>query len=174
MMTDSMPTRTAAPLRPLVASLALAVLVLGGACRSSGVLEGETERRRGTFDMVRPAVAFEMIRDYPHMPVLDLRTPYEFAGPVGHIRGARNVPLEELPHRLDELAPLENRTFLVYCRHDDCGRRGLEILREAGFDQAVLMDGGIDYWVLRGYGTVTGPPPPVHFPEEDSKDVVVD
>lgn len=152
---------------------ALAVLLLGGACRSSSVLDKEREPRN-TFAMVRPAVAFEMIRDYPGMPLLDLRSPYEFSGPVGHVRGAKNVPLEELEVRLEELSGLKDRTFLIYCGHDDCGLEGLKILREAGFEEAILMDGGIDYWVLKGYGTVTGPPPPVYFPEEDSEEVVVD
>jgi rhodanese-related sulfurtransferase len=124
--------------------------------------------------MVRPPVAFEMLRDNPRMPALDLRTPGEFAGPIGHVRRSINVPLEELPFRLKELSGLKERTFLVYCRHDDCGLRGLKILLEAGFDEAVLMDGGIDRWVMAGFGTVTGPPPPMYFPEEDSEEVVVD
>ena len=169
----SLRARSTSGHRLVAAGAALALLLLGGACRSSGVLDEEREPR-GTFAMVRPAVAFEMLRDYPNMPVLDLRTPYEFSGPVGHVRGARNVPLAELEVRLEELSGLKDRTFLIYCGHDECGRRGLEVLREAGFEEVILMDGGIDHWVLRGYGTVTGPPPPVYFPEEDSEEVVVD
>jgi rhodanese-related sulfurtransferase len=115
-----------------------------------------------------------MLRDNPRMPVVDLRTPDEFAGPVGHVRRAINVPLAELPFRLKELSGLKKRTFLVYCGHDDCGLRGLKVLRDAGFEEAVLMDGGIDHWVMAGFGTVTGPPPPMYFPEEDSEEVVVD
>jgi len=160
------------PSRVLVSILVLALTGLAcvlGACRSSSL-----EEPTRPFDMVRPPVAFEMLRDNPRLPVLDLRTRYEFSGPVGHIRGARNVPLDELPLRLSELAGLKPRTFLVYCGHDDCGLRGLKILREAGFDEAVLMDGGIDRWVNAGFGTVVGPPPPMYFPEEDSEEVVVD
>jgi len=145
------------------------VLVACASCRSSS-LEEPTRR----FDMVRPPVAFEMLRDNPRLPVLDLRTRYEFSGPTGHIRGARNVPLDELQLRLSELSRLRPRTFLVYCGHDDCGLRGLEILRKAGFDEAVLMDGGLDGWVSAGFGTVVGPPPPIYFPDEDSEEVVVD
>lgn len=157
------------------AVLALAMLVLGlsaGACRSAAPKEGADEP--AAFDMVRPPIAFELLRDNPYLPVLDLRTPGEFAGPVGHLRGARNVPLEELPFRLRELSGLKGRTFLVYCGHDDCGDKGLRILREAGFEESILMDGGIDGWVLCGFGTVSGPAPPMFFPEEDSEEVVVD
>lgn len=35
--------------------------------------------------------------------VLDVRTAAEFHGPQGHIRGALNLPLEQLPERLAEL-----------------------------------------------------------------------
>ncbi len=149
--------------------VALALACLLGACRSSA--DGKPTH---PFDMVQPPVAFEMLRDNPRLPVLDLRTRYEFSGPAGHIRGARNVPLDELPLRLSDLAGLKARTFLIYCGHDDCGLRALEILRKAGFDEAVLMDGGLDRWVAGGFGTVVGPPPPMYFPEEDSEEVVVD
>lgn len=155
-----------------VAVLAGALVLVAGGCRSAG--SGGDPSEPAAFDMVRPPIAFELLRDNPYLPVLDLRTPAEFAGPAGHLRGARNVPLEELPFRLRELAGLRKRTFLVYCGHDDCGVKGLRILREAGFEESILMDGGIDGWVLAGFGTVTGPPPPMFFPEEDSEEVVVD
>jgi|GEM_PF-1554996 len=156
----------------VLAVAVLALAALAGACRS--VAPEESADEPAAFDMVRPPIAFELLRDNPYLPVLDLRTPAEFGGPVGHLRGARNVPLEELPFRLKELAGLKGRTFLVYCGHDDCGDKGLRIFREAGFDESILMDGGIDQWVLGGFGTVTGPAPPMFFPEEDSEEVVVD
>jgi rhodanese-related sulfurtransferase len=152
--------------------IALGVITLAGACRSAG--SKKAEDGPAAFDMVRPPIAFELLRDNPYLPVLDLRSRGEFAGPAGHLRGARNVPLDELPFRLKELSGLRQRTFLVYCGHDDCGVKGLRILREAGFEESLLMDGGIDGWIMAGFGTVTGPPPPMFFPEEDSEEVVVD
>ena len=156
--------------RALVALVAAAALLAAAGCRS-GRDGGKRER---PFSLVRPGVAFEMLRDTPRIPVLDLRTRFEFTGPIGHVKGARNVPLDELPESLDALAPLKDRTFLVYCGHGECGGAGLEVLLAAGFRQAVLMDGGIDAWVTEGYGTVTGPPPPMSFPEEDSEAIAVD
>lgn len=171
-MTGGRCVETMLPRRSLCSLLGLLCLLVAAGCRSTD--GSEPEPVDPSFSKVRPPVAFEMLRDNPRMPVLDLRTPYEFAGPVGHVRRALNVPLEELKVRLKELSSLKDRTFLVYCGHDDCGQRGLEILLEAGFDEAILMEGGIDHWVLAGFGTVTGPPPPMHFPEEDSEEVVVD
>lgn len=168
MTTAPRPIRRLAP--RLAAAAALAALVVVGGCRSTGA-EGKRER---PFSKVRPPVAFEMLRDTPAMPMIDLRTRFEFTGPIGHVKGARNVPLEELRRRLHQLAPIKDRTFLIYCGHDDCGEEGLEILLQAGFREALLMDGGIDAWVMDGFGTVTGPPPPMSFPDEDSEAIAVD
>jgi rhodanese-related sulfurtransferase len=153
--------------------LLLVPLVAGG-CRSLGNGAGEDLEKVVAFSRVRPPVAFEMLRDNPGMPIVDLRSRYEYTGPIGHIRRARNVPLEEIPENLAGLSPLKGRTFLVYCGHDECGAEGLRALVAAGFKEVILMDGGIDAWVLDGFGTVTGPPPPMHFPEEDSDKAVVD
>lgn len=158
-----------------ISMIVLVAPLLVAACRS--VREGAPkggEEKTPAFSRVRPPVAFEMLRDNPGLAVLDLRPHPEFAGSVGHIRGALNVPLEEIPTSLTALAPLKHRTFLVYCGHDDCGTRGLEMLVEAGFDEAILMDGGIDAWVSDGFGTILGEAPSLEIPEEKSEEVVVD
>lgn len=157
--------------RAVTAALVAALALAAAGCRS---VRGDDGERIAAFSRVRPPVAFEMLLDNPGLPVLDLRPRFEFTGPIGHVRGARNVPLEELDQRLAELAPLKDRTFLVYCGHGDCGARALELLLEAGYEEAVLMDGGIDAWVLDGFGTVTGPPPPIDFPPDASDEIVVD
>jgi len=42
--------------------------------------------------------------------VVDVRTPGEYAG--GHVAGSINIPLNELPHRVDELRGKKN---IVLC-----------------------------------------------------------
>lgn len=153
---------------------ALALVALALALAGCSLFGRRSTEEAVAFSRVRPPVAFEMMRDNPGMPVLDLRTRYEFTGPAGHIRGAHNVPIDELATRLPELTPLKDRTFLVYCGHDTCGAEGLEILLRAGYREAVLMDGGIDAWVKGGFGTITGPPPPISFERDGTTEVAVD
>lgn len=129
---------------------------------------------RTAFLEVRPPIAFEMLRDNPRMAVIDVRTGAEYASAVGHISGSRNVPVDELEERIEELLPLRDQTFLVYCGHGECGQRAIQILFEQGFDEAILMDGGIDGWIVAGFGTVTGPPPPMEFGEEAEVELSVD
>lgn len=42
--------------------------------------------------------------------IVDVRTPQEFSG--GHVAGSVNIPLNEIPSRLDELKGREN---IVFC-----------------------------------------------------------
>lgn len=138
--------------RPCRRHVTAAALLLLAGCAGNGRPEG----REGYFYRVRPPVAFEMMRDNPDMPILDLRRREEFEGALGHIHRARNVPLEQLEWRLSELGDLKETTFLVYCREGACAERGMEILLEHGFDNVLVMEGGIDAWLDGGFGTVGG------------------
>lgn len=128
----------------------LAIVLLLGACRPFW-RQGE----RPPFRKVRPAVAYEIARDSPDILILDLRQPDEFQGDTGHIAGARNIPLERLPYRLLQISSYREETFLVYCRGDDsCGEEGMAVLIASGFEDAILVDGGIDEWIREGFKTV--------------------
>jgi rhodanese-related sulfurtransferase len=112
-------------------------------------------RERPPFRKVSPPVAFEILRDSPDVLTLDLRSRKEFLGATGHIFRARNIPLERLSERLLEIAPFRDDTFLVYCRgNDTCGEEGMAILVSSGFENGILIDGGIDGWIRNGFRTV--------------------
>lgn len=131
------------------AALLLIAALLGGC--------GMYRRRmanRPPFKRLSPPIAYEMIRDNPDMLILDLRPPQEFNGATGHIRRAKNIPVDRLPFRLLEVAPFQEDTVLVYCGAGDCGERGIAVLQASGFENAILMDGGIDRWIDEGFKTV--------------------
>jgi rhodanese-related sulfurtransferase len=110
--------------------------------------------RKPPFRAVSPPVANEIVRDAPDVFILDLRSPEEFQGPKGHLRNAVNIPLARLPYRLLELRGYRGETFLVYCASDPCGRAGMRILVEdSGFEDAILIAGGIDGWIRSGFPT---------------------
>lgn len=60
--------------------------------------------------------------------VVDVRTPAEFA--EGHVEGALNVPVDQLPARLSELPA--DRTVIVYCRSGARSSAAARTLRAAG------------------------------------------
>ena len=116
------------------AAAALAVLAAPG-CRT--VFEGGTERFA-----VKPGVAFSMLRDAPYLPILDLRPAAEFHGPLGHMAGARSIPLEALEAHRTELDAYREVTVLVYCRASECGRDAYQRLSAFGIDDPIFIDGG--------------------------------
>ena len=120
----------------------------------AGCAQFRRPAQRPPFKKLSPPIAYEMMRDSPEMLILDLRPPQEYNGPTGHIRQAQNIPLERLPYRLLELRPFREETVLVYCRADDCGEKGVAILTASGFEDAILMEGGIDSWIRQGFKTV--------------------
>lgn len=135
------------------AALALAALLVLG-CGTLWGNGGEGSDEEGPFRRVTPPVAFEMLRDSPDLPILDLRSEARFHGPTGHLRGAINVPLSRLHERSREIAWLRDRTFLVYCQSHECQPEALDILHEEGFDDAMMIHGGIEAWLADGFGTV--------------------
>jgi rhodanese-related sulfurtransferase len=78
--------------------------------------------------------------------VVDVRGPVEFAGPLGHIREARNIPVGELPQRLHELGPLKSKRVVLVCHTDKRSAKAASILSEAGFPDVLVLRGGMLRW----------------------------
>ena len=71
--------------------------------------------------------------------VLDVRSPMEFA--MEHIPGAKNIPLNELSFRLEEIKEL-TKPIVVYCLSGGRSSMAVGILQQAGFTD-VFNGGGI-------------------------------
>lgn len=109
---------------------------------------------RPPYTKVSAPIAFEIIRDNPSILILDLRSPQDFNGDTGHLFRAHNIPLDRLPYRLLEISAFRNDTFLAYCDTQKCAEEGMAILISSGFQDAVLIDGGVDEWIRKGFRTV--------------------
>jgi phage shock protein E len=68
--------------------------------------------------------------------LVDVRTPEEFA--QGSVKGAVNIPLDEIESRLDEFKGKTD--IVVFCRSGNRSRQASEILKRHGFDN--VTDGG--------------------------------
>lgn len=82
--------------------------------------------------------------------VVDVRGPDEFCGALGHLRGARNVPLDELQRRISELAEFKERELTLVCRTQMRSARAAALLKGAGFSNARVLRGGMDQWNKNG------------------------
>lgn len=90
--------------------------------------------------------------------VLDVRTPEEYAL-LGHIPGARLVPVQELEERLSEIVPpSEGATLIVVCEHGMRSRWACGLLAGRGLPAVANLAGGMSVWPFeREMGIPEGP-----------------
>ncbi|MEG3618725.1 VTT domain-containing protein [Magnetovibrio sp. PR-2] len=85
--------------------------------------------------------------------VLDVRTAADFIGDGGHIPGSRNLPVEELNLRLEELEAWRDHPMAVVCRTNKKSGKAAEQLRAQGFTNVLLVDDGMVGWSDNGFST---------------------
>jgi adenylyltransferase/sulfurtransferase len=76
--------------------------------------------------------------------LVDVREPYEWS--IGHLPGARLVPLDSLPQTVNTLD--RDAELVVYCHHGMRSAMAAEWLREQGFARVRNLIGGIERWSL--------------------------
>jgi sulfur dioxygenase len=90
--------------------------------------------------------ALEEVAD--DIQIVDVREPEEFEGSLGHIRGARLLPLGELSARVAELAP--DRPIVTVCRSGARSAQATILLQQAGVQQVANLTGGMLRWRAEG------------------------
>jgi glyoxylase-like metal-dependent hydrolase (beta-lactamase superfamily II)/rhodanese-related sulfurtransferase len=81
--------------------------------------------------------------------LVDVREPDEFVGPLGRIRGAKLMPLGQLPARVGELA--RDRPVVAVCRSGARSANASVLLQKAGFNDVANLAGGMLRWRAEGY-----------------------
>ena len=94
--------------------------------------------------------AARLIKSNPQTVILDVRTPVEFTGDLGHISGARLIPLRAISDSLNSLSEYRETDVIIACRS---GRRSAiaagELVR-AGFKKVYNLSGGMIAWKAGG------------------------
>ncbi|MFA7256478.1 MAG: FAD-dependent oxidoreductase [Kiritimatiellales bacterium] len=104
----------------------------------------------------------DIINPAPHSKLLDVRTTEEVA--AGTIPGSKNIPIDELRDRLDELS--KEKEYLVFCRVGVRGYLACRMLTQNGFNCRNLTGGYITY--QRTTGISVDEMPEDHKPGSDS------
>jgi rhodanese-related sulfurtransferase len=77
---------------------------------------------------------------------LDVRTPEEFVS--GHVPGAVNIPVKQLPDRLAELG--KGDRLVVYCERGPRAMAAVDTLSRAGYTDVSHMTGDMAGWRAAG------------------------
>jgi len=83
--------------------------------------------------------------------VLDVRTAADFVGEQGHIAGATNLPLEELPERIEEIGDYQEKPVVTVCRTDRRSAKAAQLLAQRGFADVHVVANGMTGWNENGY-----------------------
>jgi sulfur dioxygenase len=76
--------------------------------------------------------------------IVDVREPEEYNGPLGHVPGARLVPLGVLTKRVDELG--KEKPIVVVCRSGARSAQATVLLGKAGFERVANLSCGMLRW----------------------------
>ena len=78
--------------------------------------------------------------------IVDVRKPVEFG--VAHIPGAKNIPLDEIEDRLDELR--NDNGVLIYCINGARTRQAEPLLYNNGIENVLHLEGALQGWIQGG------------------------
>ena len=101
----------------------------------------------------QPAEVAKMLAAKKKPLILDVRTPEEFE--ADHIRGAKNLPIQELQsHAPTELKKYAGKPIVCVCEHGERSGISAAMLSWMGFRKVMNLYGGMSAWREKGYPTV--------------------
>lgn len=81
----------------------------------------------------------ELVKN-PSTIIVDVRNQWEYE--TEHVPEAKNIPLEEVPFKINELKAL-NKPLVLYCRSGNRSGMAVSILKQNGLTE-VYNGGGLD------------------------------
>jgi rhodanese-related sulfurtransferase len=94
----------------------------------------------------------DILSENDDVVLIDIRTLDEFYS--GHIENALNIDFYSSSFR-NELDSLDkNKTYLIYCRTGSRTMQASRMMRDLGFEEVYVLEGGINAWVRSGFPVV--------------------
>lgn len=86
--------------------------------------------------------------------ILDVRSEEDFVGEQGHINNAKNIAVEDLANRIEELVERTEKPIALICRTDRRSAKAAQILTKNGFADVHVVKQGMTDWNEKGYPIV--------------------
>ncbi len=102
--------------------------------------------------MITPEMLNALQRE-ANIAVVDVREAKDFDGEIGHVPGAVNLPLGELPARLAELEAWRKGGVVLICRTQVRSGQAARLLAKHGFSGLRVVRGGMLAWRKLGYAS---------------------
>ncbi|MDQ0256275.1 rhodanese-related sulfurtransferase [Evansella vedderi] len=92
---------------------------------------------------LKPLEQEEFRKDYRKAQLIDVREEREFK--TGYILGARNIPLSQLKHRINEIRP--DKPVYIYCQNGTrCIQASKILKKKRGVEEVITLKGGFRKW----------------------------
>src|SRR5215203_5563253 len=125
----------------------LLTLILVYCCSS---LQAQYKNDNTLYKTVYPQDFCKELEKNPGYVLLDVRSEGEFRDTssatglnIGHLDGAINIDIKNLPQRWRQLNAFKNDPIFVYCSHSQRSRRASKLLADSGFTKVVNLNGGM-------------------------------
>ncbi|PLZ03443.1 sulfurtransferase [Burkholderia sp. WAC0059] len=117
---------------------------------SGGMLLWPTLRRGGSAGL--SAAEATQIINRRNAVVVDLRPAAEFAN--GHLPSARQIEFAELQAKVAQLAKNRSNPVLLVCQTGQQSRKARRVVKEAGYEEVHVLEGGLNAWQQAGMPVV--------------------
>lgn len=90
--------------------------------------------------------------------ILDVRSQQEYQ--QGHIKGAINIPYDQLKSNSELLNSQQNSEIIIYCRSGARAEKAYKTLHSKGFTQLIYLKGHMNLWqqfhypLIKSYSTL--------------------
>jgi rhodanese-related sulfurtransferase len=78
---------------------------------------------------------------------LDVRTPMEFSS--NHIKGFKNIPVDQVPQRLGEIP--KDKEIVVICQSGARSSSAVRFLKQNGYENVINVSGGMGAWMMHRF-----------------------
>lgn len=95
-------------------------------------------------DMIEDVSPDEVNAKIDQVQLVDVRTPEEYSGELGHIANSKLITLDSFMDHIDEIP--KDRTVIFVCRSGRRSANATAMAKDNGFESAYNMKGGMMAW----------------------------
>lgn len=83
--------------------------------------------------------------------VVDVREPWEYMSNSGHVKGSINIPMNDIPDKVDTLKEQDGKIIALICHSGERSYYACQYLRDSDVKKVYSVRGGILRWLRSGH-----------------------